>query len=257
MGAIRVVRSADLPSTSTEVSAQKWVRRIFDLEDRITISEACNEPGAISAWHHHGDSTGYVYVLKGKLRIEWGQDNRDSTELSAGDFYVIAPGAIHREANPGVEDQVLIAFAVGSGPKFFDVDGPVAAAGSTREAPSVRVCRADDMVAGPRSEGMTRTVADIDNSVAVGAARNPPGTKSGWHSHGNRSACTYVVQGQSLIEWGPEGRERTELAAGDFYVIRPNTIHREGNPGSKDQQLIAFYLGEGANIVNLDRPEPG
>jgi uncharacterized RmlC-like cupin family protein len=256
MSAIQVVRSADLPSTSVEVSTQRWTRRILDVDDRITVMMARNDPRGISAWHHHGENTTCVYVVKGKLRIEWGQDDRDSAELAAGDFYVIAPGAIHREANPGAEDQVLVAFAVGQGEKFFDVDGRGAAAESMRDTTPVHVCRAGDMVAGPPSTGLTRRVADIDDEISLGAARNPTATKSGWHSHGDRTACTYVVQGQTVIEWGPSGRERTELGAGDFYLVRPDTIHREVNPGPGDQQLIAFYLGPGEKIANFDGPEP-
>ncbi|WP_372592540.1 cupin domain-containing protein, partial [Guyparkeria sp.] len=137
------------------------------MDDRITVYAARNDPRALSAWHHHGENVACVYVMEGKLRIEWGPDERDSAELAAGDFYVIAPGAIHREANPGAEDHLLVGFAVGSGPKFFDVDGPAAAAGSVREGPPVRVCRAGDMVAGPSSEGMTRAIGDIDDEISV------------------------------------------------------------------------------------------
>jgi uncharacterized RmlC-like cupin family protein len=225
------------------------------VDDRVTINEARNEPQANSLWHHHGENTGYVYVLRGRLRVEWGPGGRDIVDLARGDFYAISPNTIHREANPGTEDQVLIAFVVGSGSKFVNVDGPEPERGSTQTG-SIRVIRSADIPVGPKSHGMARKVADLDELVSLGEARNEPQTRSAWHHHGERTACAYVAQGRARLEWGPGGRERADLAAGDFYVISPNTTHREGNPGADDQLLVGFYLGHGPRVVNVDGPEP-
>lgn len=65
----------------------------------------------------------------------------------------------------------------------------------------------------------------------------------------------YVVQGQARIEWGPGGRERVDVSSGDFYVMAPNTIHREGNPGAEEQTLVAFGVGSGPKVVNVEGPE--
>jgi mannose-6-phosphate isomerase-like protein (cupin superfamily) len=64
-----------------------------------------------------------------------------------------------------------------------------------------------------------------------------------------------LLQGQLRLECGAGGRESVDVSAGDFYVIFPNTIHREQNPGTEDQVLIAFYLGSGPTVVNVDAPE--
>jgi uncharacterized RmlC-like cupin family protein len=103
---------------------------------------------------------------------------------------------------------------------------------------------------------MTRKVADFDELVSLGEARNEPETRSAWHHHGGRTAYAYVVQGLARLEWGRGGRERADLTAGDFYVVSPDTTHREGNPGTEDQLLVAFYLGIGAPVVNVEGPEP-
>jgi uncharacterized RmlC-like cupin family protein len=112
------------------------------------------------------------------------------------------------------------------------------------------------MPAGPATEAMTRTLAAVDETISAVAARSAPQTISGWHHHGSHTTCVYVVRGRTRIEWGPGGRESAEVSAGDFYVISPNTIHREGNPGSEDQVIVGFQLGSGPVVVNVLRPEP-
>lgn len=121
---------------------------------------------------------------------------------------------------------------------------------------SVRVIRGAAISAGPASQGMTRKAADIDERVSVLEARNAPQTMSSWHHHGDHTTYVYVTQGQASIEWGPGGRERVDLASGDFYVMSPYTIHREGNPGAEDQTLVAFGIGSGPKVVNVEGPEP-
>ena len=121
---------------------------------------------------------------------------------------------------------------------------------------SVRVIRGGAIPAGPTSQGMTRQVTEVDERVSVLEARNAPQTMSSWHHHGEHTIYVYVVRGQMRIDWGPGGRERVDVASGDFYVMSPNTIHREGNPGTEDQWIVAFGLGSGPTVVNVDGPEP-
>ena len=121
---------------------------------------------------------------------------------------------------------------------------------------SVRVVRGSEIHAGPATEGLDRYLAEVDELVTVGGARSAPHTMSGWHHHGDHTTCVYVVQGQVRIEWGPGGREGVDLSSGDFYVISPNTIHREGNPGSEEDEYLGFWVGSGTIAVNVEGPEP-
>jgi len=120
----------------------------------------------------------------------------------------------------------------------------------------VRVVRGGELQPGPASHDMSRTMTEVADVVSAAVARNLPQAISGWHHHGDRIACVYMLQGQLRLEWGPVGRETIEVSAGDFYVIFPNTIHREANPGTEDQVLIAFYLGSGPTVINVDAAEP-
>lgn len=119
----------------------------------------------------------------------------------------------------------------------------------------VRIVRGGAMPAGTTSQNVSRKSTRIDESVSVAEARNGPKTTTGWHHHGKRTAYVYVVRGQVRIEWGPGGRESADLASGDFYVISPNTIHREGNPGAEENCWVGFVAGSGAEVVNVEKPE--
>lgn len=121
MGSVQVARNSDL---SEAMSSDKLTRRLKDVDDLVTVAETHTAPEGSLGWHDHGEHTAYVYVLQGQLRIEWGPGGRENTDLGAGDFYVISPNTIHREANPGSEEQVVLGFFVGSGPTTFNVDGP-------------------------------------------------------------------------------------------------------------------------------------
>lgn len=111
------------------------------------------------------------------------------------------------------------------------------------------------MAAGPVSQSVIRKTARVDELGSIAQARNAPKTTTGWHHHGKHTAYVYVVQGQVSIEWGPNGRESVDLASGDFYIISPNTIHREGNPGSEENCWVAFIVGSGPEVMNVDGPE--
>ncbi|HEX6229036.1 MAG TPA: cupin domain-containing protein [Solirubrobacterales bacterium] len=121
MGSIQVARSSDL---SEAESSGKLTRRLKDVDDLVTVAETRTAPEGSLGWHHHGEHTAYVYVRQGQVEITWGPGGREGAELTAGDFYVIPPNTIHREANPGSEEQVVLGFFVGSGPTTFNVDGP-------------------------------------------------------------------------------------------------------------------------------------
>jgi mannose-6-phosphate isomerase-like protein (cupin superfamily) len=44
--------------------------------------------------------------------------------------------------------------------------------------------------------------------------------------------------------------------AGDFFVVPPHTVHREGNPGSEEQVLVGVRVGSGPTVINVEHPDP-
>jgi len=82
------------------------------------------EPGVVSAWHHHSEHRTIVYMLSGRMRIEFGKEGSDAVEGGPGDFLLIPAAEIHRESNPGSEPSTAVVVRVGSGESVVNVDGP-------------------------------------------------------------------------------------------------------------------------------------
>jgi uncharacterized RmlC-like cupin family protein len=94
--------------------------------DRMWAGFVRTAPGMVSGWHHHGAYETAIYVVSGSLRMESGPAGGDRLDAGPGDFLHVAPGAIHRESNPGDEESRVIVVRSGSGPAVVNVDGPPA-----------------------------------------------------------------------------------------------------------------------------------
>ncbi len=82
------------------------------------------EPGMRSGWHHHGDHETSIYVLSGKMRLEFGPGGAKVAEASPGDFLHVPAHAIHRESNPTDVPAEAVVVRAGRGEVVFNVDGP-------------------------------------------------------------------------------------------------------------------------------------
>lgn len=83
------------------------------------------QPGLVSGWHHHGGNDTIVYVLSGRVAIEYGEGGRHAVQADAGDFLVIPSGLVHRESTPGDgPSESVVIRAGGDGPPTIEVDGP-------------------------------------------------------------------------------------------------------------------------------------
>lgn len=81
--------------------------------------------GAASGWHHHGDHETSLYVVRGRLRIEFGPGGADAIVAGAGDFIHVPAHTVHRELNPDTQSSTaVIARAGDAGPPTINVDAP-------------------------------------------------------------------------------------------------------------------------------------
>jgi quercetin dioxygenase-like cupin family protein len=96
---------------------------VFETENNVMVRSRV-APGKTTGWHHHGDRHVYGCVLKGSGAVEYGSDGGETAETSAGEFFYISPGTVHRDINPTSEDAVVLVNFVGSGPAVVNVDGP-------------------------------------------------------------------------------------------------------------------------------------
>ena len=92
--------------------------------DGLWAGLARTAPGAVSDWHHHGEYETSIYVVSGRMRMEFGLGGAEVIDARPGDFLHVPPGAVHREANPGDTESQIVVVRAGHGGAVFNVDGP-------------------------------------------------------------------------------------------------------------------------------------
>ena len=104
--------------------------------------------------------------------------------------------------------------------------------------------------------GMTREEATSIEGLWAGLVRTDPQMVSGWHHHGDYETSIYVVAGTLRMESGPGGSAVVQAGPGDFLHVPKGAIHREGNPGDDESQIVVVRGGFGPSVVNVDAPAP-
>lgn len=117
---VEVVRAGEL--RDAEGTAAMHRRVAFEAEG-LWAGTVRTDADMESGWHHHGSHHSVIYMLEGRLRMDFGPGGRESVEAEAGDFVSVPPGAIHREASPGGEVTAVVIRA-GEGQVVVNVDGP-------------------------------------------------------------------------------------------------------------------------------------
>ena len=77
-----------------------------------------------SGWHHHGAYESVIFVLEGRVRLEFGPGGRETLEAGAGDTLYVAPGEVHREGNPADERSLIVVVRGGEGELVVNESGP-------------------------------------------------------------------------------------------------------------------------------------
>jgi uncharacterized RmlC-like cupin family protein len=113
------------PEQRTEGAATSgMVREEAVATDGMWAGVARTDAGMVSGWHHHGDHESAIFVLTGRLRMEFGPEGTKILDAKPGDFVYVAPRAIHRESNPTDQEARIVVVRAGSGEPVFNVDGP-------------------------------------------------------------------------------------------------------------------------------------
>ena len=102
---------------------------------------------------------------------------------------------------------------------------------------------------------MVRRDAQAADHLRFIQGTTAPGMVSGWHHHAEHETVGYVLAGTLRLEWGPGGSQRLDAAPGDFFRVPPGVVHRESNPTDVEQVVIAFRIGTGVSVVNVDGPD--
>ena len=101
---------------------------------------------------------------------------------------------------------------------------------------------------------LRETAFEIDGSTLM-RARAEARAASGWHHHGERDVLGYVVRGRARFEFGPGGRDSTEVEQGGMFHVPAGVVHRDVNPVDASQEIVLVVLGHGPLVVNVDGPE--
>jgi len=78
---------------------------------KLSMNVATIPPGGVAAAHIHVDFEVMLYILKGRVRHEYGAGLRRTVENEAGDFIYIEPGIPHEVFNMSDSDPVVAVVA--------------------------------------------------------------------------------------------------------------------------------------------------
>ena len=105
-----------------------------------------------------------------------------------------------------------------------------------------------------QTAGMVREEAIHTAGLWVGVVRTEAGRSSSWHHHGTYESVIYVVSGQVHLECGPGGMTKLRARGGDCIYLPPGEIHREGNDGPDESEIVVVRSGSGELVVNVAGP---
>ncbi|HYY11980.1 MAG TPA: cupin domain-containing protein [Kineosporiaceae bacterium] len=120
---VRLIREADLAAADPTPGMR---RRLAFEAPGLWAGTVDTAPGATSGWHHHGGHETSLYVVRGRMRLEFGPGGHDAVEAGPGEFLHVPAGTVHRESNPGDATSTAVIARAGSGAPTVNVDGPPA-----------------------------------------------------------------------------------------------------------------------------------
>jgi quercetin dioxygenase-like cupin family protein len=92
--------------------------------ETVRVGETHVRPSSSSPWHHHGRRTLYAFVVSGEILLEFGPRGREKVRATAGDFFRIPAGLVHRDVNPTAQEAMIVNTMIGEGRPIINVDGP-------------------------------------------------------------------------------------------------------------------------------------
>jgi uncharacterized RmlC-like cupin family protein len=123
------------------------------------------------------------------------------------------------------------------------------------EAHRPRLVRASERrFADGQTAGMVREEAVQTSGMWAGVVHTDPGRFSSWHHHGDHESVIFVVSGRVQLEYGPGGANVFHARTGDYIYLPPREIHREGNDGAEESEIVVVRSGSGELVVNVSGP---
>lgn len=99
--------------------------------------------------------------------------------------------------------------------------------------------------------------AFADATGWVGFIALPPGATSHWHHHGEWVSYAAVQRGVLRWEFGSDGADAIEVAAGDVGRMPAWAVHRDVSAGAEPLEMVLFRAGSGPLTIDVDGPDGG
>jgi len=126
---IKVVRPGERDAATAQTPGMARVAGIATStcgSSGVWMGEVTTEPRFRSGAHHHGDVESAIYVMRGRLRMRWGERLEHAVEAEPGDFVFVPAQTVHQEMSASDEQLVVILARGGQENVVVNVDLPEA-----------------------------------------------------------------------------------------------------------------------------------
>jgi uncharacterized RmlC-like cupin family protein len=99
---VKVVHADELDLNTPQTSGMTRAAAITQAKagaTKLWAGTMVVQPDAKTGPHHHGELETVLYVVKGRIRMRWGNQLELSEEARAGDFIYVPPYVPHQEIN--------------------------------------------------------------------------------------------------------------------------------------------------------------
>ena len=97
---VRGAQSADTTPQTRGMERSPGIDQNSSGASKIWLGHVTAVPNAMSAPHHHGEAETAVYVLKGRVRVYFGEGLKEFVEAGPGDYLFVPANTPHIEGNP-------------------------------------------------------------------------------------------------------------------------------------------------------------
>ena len=114
---VRIVRAHEFDSNTAQTPGMNRAAAINQAiagANKLWAGTVSIHPNAKTGAHHHGELESVIYVVKGRARMQWGDNLEFTAEADPGDFIFVPPYVPHQEINAR-PDEPLECIVVRSG----------------------------------------------------------------------------------------------------------------------------------------------
>jgi uncharacterized RmlC-like cupin family protein len=138
---VKIVRSGELDTNTPQTPGMERAAAITHARtgaNKLWAGTVVVQPHAKTGPHHHGELETVLYIIRGHVRMRWGDQLEFCEDANEGDFIFVPPYVPHQEMNARA-DMVCEAVVVRSGQDpivvNLNIESPEPASGGSGEEP--------------------------------------------------------------------------------------------------------------------------